>query len=139
MFYRLENDYVIKNKRYKKELDISIANQASDLYKVSIERIHLESLCILNLFAKNCQTIDLKNFHDSDNIVKSSKQMEYLNREVDTFEQLKSASLNFKSFRESSQCELFVQTHFCSMLKKVLKLDLKSYPGSGKILIKSLR
>lgn len=126
---------MIRNKRYRNELAISLSCQTSKLFQLDI-KCDPESLCILNLFAKNCHTIDLQLLYGSKDI-KTSKQMEYLNRQVDTFEQLKSARLEFKGLIDSS--ELFVKTHFRSMLKNVAKLDLEGYDGSGKILLKSLR
>lgn len=80
--------------------------------------------------------------------VKTSKQVEYLNRSISDFEQLKYGCLSFILYDHcqknnyiwnDNDTESFLKNHFLSLFRNAKEIRLQCFQGSIKILLKSLR
>ena len=102
----------------------------------------------MNIIADNCESLNIESFLNTCGQVKTSKQLEYLNRPITEFNQLKYGWLNFILFDHDQKnyyvwndvdTENFLKNHFLKLFRNVKEIRLKCFQGSMKILLKSLR
>lgn len=115
---------------------------------LTVNCINIQSICALNIFSKNCQTLIVNSFLNSSGMIKTTKELEYFNRQINEFPLLNEARFKFRLHDRKQEKDfiwndiylnVFLKSHFIKLCKHVRKLRLECYQSSARSLVKTLR
>jgi hypothetical protein len=143
IIFRLNCEKVVKKfKKYK------LPTPASKKLNITVDRINIQSLFVLNIFASYCHTLNVTSFLNSSGPVKSESELENFRLELNEFPELISATVKFILYDKIAQksyiwndiyLNSFLELQFHSVFKNVKNLSLHSYHGSSRTFLRTLK